>query len=231
MNPVITRWKIGGCLDLPRQKTATQRTIRHKPHAQIPACLEYPALRIARPQRVFRLNRRDRMHRVGALQCRRAHFAQTKIFHFARRDQFGHRPHRFFNRRGGVDAMLIVEIDHIDIQPFETRLAGRSHIFRPAVDPALQRFVRVAHESELRRQHHLFPTTGDRTADKLLIRPRPVHIGGIQKVQPPIQSMMDRCDRFRIIARAIEIAHAHATQADFRDCQITKVSHFHCRFQ
>ena len=63
----------------------------------------------------------------------RAGLAQAERAHLALLDQPRHGADRVLDRNIGIDAVLIVEIDHIDAEPLEARLAGGRHIFGPAV--------------------------------------------------------------------------------------------------
>jgi hypothetical protein len=43
---------------------------------------------------------------------------------------------------------------------------------------------------------------------------RPIGVGGVEEVQAAIQRVVQGGDGFAVVALALEIAHAHAAQAD-----------------
>ena len=66
---------------------------------------------------------------------------------------------------------------------------------------------------------NLFAPPFDRTAHELLVRERPVHVGGIEEVDAEIESAMDDVDRLRIVRSPVELRHPHAAEADRADFQ------------
>ena len=83
--PVVVVPQCRPVTDRAREKTAAQRTIRHEPDAEFFAEGQHRLLRIARPQRIFTLHSRYRVHAVCAAngfgpslrQPERADFAST----------------------------------------------------------------------------------------------------------------------------------------------------------
>ena len=52
----------------------------------------------------------------------------------------------------GIDAMLVIQIDRVDAEPLQRRVAGAPHVLGLAVD-AEKRAVFAADVAELRREH------------------------------------------------------------------------------
>ena len=77
------------------------------------------------------------MHLVRAADGFRARFGQAERAHLALLDEPLHRAHRVLDRRVGVDAVLVVEVDDLDAEALQARLAGLHHVLRPAVDALL----------------------------------------------------------------------------------------------
>ena len=68
----------------------------------------------------------------------------------------------------------------------------------------------VARKTWSRRSRIARPTSSSLRADA-------VHVGGIEEVHAAVDRMVDRRDRLLLAARAVELAHAHAAQADGGD--------------
>ena len=113
-------------------------------------------------------------------------------------DELGHRADRLLDRRVRVDAVLVVEVDVVDAEALQRGVASRCG--RSRDEPSI---VRVPSSSrtiaELRRQHDLVATTGDRAADELLVRARAVHVGGVEEVDAELERAMDRRDRLLFV--------------------------------
>src|SRR5947209_11047320 len=106
------------------------------------------------------------MDRVRAPNDYRAGFGQAKESHFALCDQLSHRSDRLFDRRVGINPVLIIEVDAIDSETAQTSLAGFFHIIRFAVDAAECGPLRIADDSELRRDHNVFAMALQRAPDE-----------------------------------------------------------------
>jgi hypothetical protein len=77
--------------------------------------------------------------------------------------------------------MLVVQIDVIDFQPLERRVARLPDVFRITTDP--QSFtVRPPYVAELRCQDNGLPAAGDGPPDEALVREGAVHVGGVEEV-------------------------------------------------
>ena len=173
-------------------------------------------LGIAAPERVLGLQRGDRMDRMRAADRLRRRFGQAEVADLAGADEIGHRADRLLDRRRAVDAMLVVEIDVIDAEALQRRVARLAHVVGLPAD-AEERAVVAAHVAELRRQHDLVAAVADGAADQLLVRERAVHVGRVEKVAAEVERAMDRGDRLRVIVGAVELRHPHAAEADGGD--------------
>src|ERR1700692_3811126 len=81
-----------------------------------------------------------------------AGFAQAERTHLAVLDELRHGADRVLDRHARIDAVLIIEIDHLHAQALEARLAGTDDEFRTAVGEFA---VAAADLAEPRRQHPL----------------------------------------------------------------------------
>src|SRR3546814_8125134 len=57
----------------------------------------------------------------------------------------------------------------------------------------------------------------DGLADEHLIGVRAVHVGGVEQVEAALQRVVDGGDRFGVVVRTVERAHAHAAEAEGGD--------------
>ena len=69
---------------------------------------------VARPQRIFGLDRGERMGLVGAADGVGAGLAQAEVAHLALLDQPRHGADRVLDRHVGIDAVEVIEIDDLD---------------------------------------------------------------------------------------------------------------------
>src|SRR5438105_3377077 len=106
------------------------------------------------------------MHRVRAADGGHPGLGEPEVAHLAFLDQALHRTDGFFDRGLRIDAMLIVEIDDLDTEPFEARFAARSDVVRLAAHAA-RHAARFSHDAEFGRQVDLRASAVDRTADEL----------------------------------------------------------------
>src|SRR5581483_3552899 len=214
----VVRGDIFGFLELTGQKTAAERAIGDEANAQLANCGEEIVFRIARPQRVFGLEGGDGMYAVGAANGCRGGFRQTQVANLALPDEIGHGADGLLNRRFGIDAVLVIEIDEIDVQALERGIAACPDVFGAAVDT--QEFsIRRALVAELGRQHNLITTSLNSLAYQDLILERAVHVGGIEEIDAAVEREVNGGDGFGIVGRAIELRHAHASETQARDFQ------------
>ena len=90
------------------------------------------------------------MHGVRAANRFRRRFRQAQVSHLAGLDELRHRADGLLDRRIRVDAVLVIDVDRVDAEPLQRRVAGPVHVVGTAVD-AEKRAVLVAHVAELRR--------------------------------------------------------------------------------
>jgi hypothetical protein len=81
------------------------------------------------------------------------------------------------------------------------------------------RVVRLASDAELGRDDHLIAPALDGFAHQLLIGERPIDVGGIEKIDAELDCAVDGRNRLTVVAGAIKLRHAHATEADDGDLE------------
>ena len=125
---------------------------------------------------------------------------------------------RLFERHLRIDAMELVEIDHVDAEPAERCLDRLADVLRARVVVQRVAAARADDESRLGRHHRAFPVTLERAPHELLVRERAVDVGGIQQRHPQVERSMDHRDRLRL-GRVADVGpvHGHAAEPDLTD--------------
>src|SRR5439155_1607453 len=101
------------------------------------------------------------------------------------------------------------QVDGVDAQPLERRVAGGADVLRPAVH-APETAVRAAHIAELLGQRHLVAPACDGAADERFVRERAVHIGGVQEGDSQVEGPVNRGDGFGVVPTGVELGGGHA---------------------
>ena len=98
------------------------------------------------------------------------------------------RVQRLLQRRHAVPLVDLVEVDVVDAEPAQARLARRDQ-----VEAGETRVVRpVAHRhAGLGRQHHALPPALQRLAEDLLGQAARVDVGGVDQVDPGVDAPID----------------------------------------
>jgi hypothetical protein len=149
----------------PGQVSHADRAPRNEADAQLLADRENAVpLRISLDQRVFGLNRRDRVNGMRPADRVRARLGESKVPDLALLDEIPDRARHVFDRHGGVDPVLVVEIDAVGTEALERALDGRLDVLRSAVQaPGFQV------EAELGRDSDLVADRRERLSDQVLV--------------------------------------------------------------
>ena len=107
--------------------------IGDQPDAEFLARLKNSAgLRPAPEQRVFALHRGDGLDGMGAATVRRPRLRQTEMPDLALLDQLLGRTCHVLDRHVGIDAVLIEEVDNVDLQPLLGAGGARGAVLLPS---------------------------------------------------------------------------------------------------
>ena len=85
-------------------------------------------------------DRKEMISLLRAADCLCRGFGQPEVFDLALLNQILHCAGNVFNRNFGVHAMLIVEVDGIDLQPPERAFDNVPDVLRPAITSPPLRF-------------------------------------------------------------------------------------------
>ena len=132
---------------------------------------------------------------------------------FPSRDEARELADRILDRRGLVDAMLVVEVDRVDAQTPEAGLAARAHVLGAPVDPTLLGLRGVAHDPELGGDDHGLAAIADGAPDELLVGEGAIDVGRVEERHTEVDRPVDGGDALGLVGRAVELRHAHAAEA------------------
>jgi len=83
---------------------------------------------------------------------------------FAFAHELRQRADRFFDRRGWIDTVLVVEIDDFNAQPLQAAFTSAPDVIRLTVHPADGGVGGIADDAEFRGQHNLITLAFDGAA-------------------------------------------------------------------
>jgi len=110
--------------------------------------------------------------------------------------------------------MLVVEVDRLNAEAAQAGFRRAAHIGRAAVHAAQRRVGRIAQDAELGCKEKAAPTPLERLADQHLVGVRSVDVRRVEEVDAQLERPVDGGQRLLLVASAVELAHAHTTQAN-----------------
>ena len=118
-----------------------------------------------------------------APDCFHARFRQAEVFDLARLNQFLHRAGDIFDRHIRINAMLIEQINRLDLEPLERAFDRLLDVLGPAVQTCRSRPIIAATqvEPEFGGDDHFPAERSERFADKLFVRERAIDLSGIKE--------------------------------------------------
>ena len=122
--------------DAPGQEPPPERRVGDVADAELAARRHDVALDVAEPQRVLGLQRGERMLAVGALAASSTPASQMPMKRTLPRSMSrAHRADRFLDRHARIDAVQVIDVDHVDAEPLQARVAAtrRTYSGRPLV--------------------------------------------------------------------------------------------------
>ena len=168
-----------------------------KADAQLFERRQHLRLRAPRPQRILALDRGDRLDRMGPADGLRPRLGEAEVFDLAFLNELLHGSRHVLDGHVRIDAVLVEQVDGLDLEPLERALGGLLDVLRPAVQarPALHAAgveLRVEVESELGGDDHLVAERGEGLADEFLVRERAVDLGGVEERDAELDGRPDQ---------------------------------------
>src|SRR6185437_1403467 len=111
--------------DLARKEAFAQGTEWHKTDPKFFQRRDHFGFRLPPPQRIFTLQRRDRLNCMRTANGLDSRLRKTKMPHLTLRNEVFDRPRHILDRNVRIDAVLIEQVDHIRTKTFQSTL----HVF------------------------------------------------------------------------------------------------------
>src|SRR5439155_4099598 len=162
--------KRGAVVNLSRQEALAQRAVWNEADAEFLERRQDILFRAAPPQRVFTLHCGDRLDGVRAANRLRGCLGKAELPDLACLNQVPYSSGDVFNRNVRVNAVLVEQIDGINLEALERSLCDPLDLFWPAVE-ACQTSLRLGIDfpSELGGDHHLPTERFERFAHQFFV--------------------------------------------------------------
>src|SRR6266567_1596030 len=209
-------------VDRAREEALAQRAEGNEADAEFLKRRQDLLLGFAPPQRVFALDRGDRLDGVRPPHRLHARLGKSEVLDLAFADQVLDRAGDIFDRHARVNAMLIEQIDDARLQSLERRFGHLFDVIGTAVEAPLLAVFRVDIEAELGCDHHLIANGSQSLAYEFLIRERAIDFGGVEEGNPTFECRPDERNSLLLVDRGtVAVAQSHAAQPDGRNLQST----------
>src|ERR1700693_2171701 len=139
------------------------------------------------------------MNLRGSAQRLRTGFGKPDVTNLAFFYQLSQCSNCLFNGRVGIDPVLIIQIDSLDLEAAQAALTRGTNIIRLTIYRAGGGICGDSDDPKFRGEDNLLPAPTNRFPDQLFIGVCAVYVGGIEKVDSEFQGTMDSRDRFVII--------------------------------
>src|ERR1700741_1286187 len=137
LQAAVALGQVGLAVHRAGQHAAAERRVGDERDAELPGRLEGLLSLFSVQQGIFVLHGGNGMHLVRAMDGLGTRLRQTQRAHFALLDEALHRADRVLDRRIGINAMLVIEVDDVDPEPLQAGVAGLLHVLRAPVDARL----------------------------------------------------------------------------------------------
>jgi hypothetical protein len=134
------------------------------------------------------------------------------------------------DRAARLDAVHVVEIDPVRLQPAERCFEAFDHVGRAIVERALA--VRPSDDAELRGQHDAVaarPILREEAAEESLVRAVAIDVGGVPMIDANVEGAGHHAFRLGVVGRTVKARPAHASEPDFGDqgARAAEAARFH----
>ena len=187
----------GRAVDGAGEEALAERAEGHEADAELEQGRQDLGFGFAPPQGVFALQRGDRLDGVGAADDVDAGFGQAEVGDLAGVDELLDGAGDVLDRHVGVDAVLVEQVDAVDVQPAQGVLDGGADVLGAAVQAGGA--AAVEGEPELGGDHDLVADRSQRLADELLVGERPVDLGGVEEGDAEVDGGADERDAVLLV--------------------------------
>lgn len=155
------------------------------------------------------------MDLVGPADGFRASLRKTEEANLALLDEACHAADGVLDGHTWIHTVLVVEVDHVDAEALQARLARLDDVVRPAVHavgPAL-----ALNLSELCRQHDAVAPAAKGAAQHFFVMASTIHIGGVEVVDALVDRIADEILGPAVVGGAVHSRKRHAAEPDDTD--------------
>src|SRR5262245_13482103 len=168
--------------DLSREEAPTQRAIWNEADSEFLEGRQRFRFRDSLPQRIFALDRSDRLDCVRATNRLRSRFRKTEMLNLTFLNQRLHCSRHIFNWHVRINTVLIKQIDDLDPESLETAFSDMLDVLWPTIQPHPSRLsVGLKFEPELGGDHHLLAEGSEGFAYELFVCERSVNFSGVEE--------------------------------------------------
>lgn len=151
------------------------------------------------------------MHCSCLLELVDGDFGQSEMADLAVLDQLSHGADRVRDRHVGIDAVKVVQVDNVDAQAGQRRLAVAADMVGPTVQAYA---VVVADDAELCGHRDGLAVPGQRSGDEPLVVSLAIAHRGVQQCHAEFERPADRADRLVVVGLTIALRKAHTSHAE-----------------
>src|SRR5688572_7393709 len=215
--PAVVFRDVGNLVHLPGEQAAAQRRVGDQRDAELPQRRQRLLGLDPIEQRVLDLQRGEGMDAVRAAHRGRGRLGQTEIAHLPLLHEPRHGPDRLLDRDGRIDAVLVVEVDHVHAESLQARVARLRHVLRTAIDARGP--IGLSEIAELGGEHDLVALPAQGGGEELLVVAPAVHVGGVDEVHAKVQRAVHDGDRLCVVTGTIGAGHRHTAESDGADLE------------
>src|SRR5947207_7683998 len=217
-------------IDLSREEPFTKRTERNEADAELLERRQHCLFWFSPLQRVFTLKRGHWMDCVCPTDGLHSCFREPEVLDLTFLNQVLHGSGHVLDWHRRINAMLIEQIDRIDLESPERCFGDLLDVFRPAICARLPS-VSTKLETEFGGDHYLIANGSERFAHEFFVCERAVRFSSIEKRYAAFYRRPNQRDHFLLVCRrTIAIAHSHATEPESRhfEVAISEFAFLHC---
>src|SRR5262249_13969450 len=162
-----------------------------------------------------RLHRRDGLNGMSPAYRLCAGFRKAKMFHFACLNQIAYGTGNFFDWHLRIDAMLVEQIDCVNLETFKRRFSNLFDMVRLAIDSnGMGTAVRIEFIPKLGRNDDLVAHWKEGLAHQLFVLEGTINFRCIEEGHAQVDCFSEQRDYLRsVFYGAIRPAHTHAAKS------------------
>ena len=151
------------------------------------------------------------MHGIRPAKFARGHLRQSDVTEVAGSYQLGERADGFFDGSARVNAVVVVQVDHIDLQAVEAFFHAVVHIVAISAGPKAIG-VGCRRNAELGRHKYLGPAAAKQLGNEFLVLALAVDVRRVDHPHADVDRIMEGGERFRPIRGAVDAGQGHRAE-------------------